>query len=105
MSEFKGTPGPWEGKDVSICSQHEAGLQLGFLSTGDVSRRAEGLANAYLITAAPELLEALLDMVLRIEYYAGLTDKDKPNIEDWAYTYNSTDMERVRKAINKALGR
>ncbi|HEJ7052556.1 TPA: hypothetical protein SMF43_001501 [Serratia marcescens] len=59
MSGFKGTPGPWEGKEVSICSQDKAGLCLGFLSTGCEVRRAEGLANAHLICSAPQLLEAL----------------------------------------------
>jgi len=104
MSEFKGTPGPWEGKEVSICSQDKAGLCLGFLSTGCEVRRAEGLANSHLICSAPELLEALMSMVSRIEYYATLADAGKPNIEDWAYTYNSTDMDVARQAIKKALG-
>lgn len=63
MSEFKGTPGPWTGKDVGICKQDRAGLQLGFVMTFDESRSAECEANAHLIAAAPELLEALQLMV------------------------------------------
>lgn len=59
MGEFKGTPGPWTGKDVGICRQDGAGLQLGFIMTFDDNRRAECAANAHLIAAAPELLEAL----------------------------------------------
>lgn len=59
MKEFKGTPGPWTGKDVGICRQQRAGLQLGFIMTHDEKRVAECAANAHLIAAAPELLEAL----------------------------------------------
>lgn len=59
MSEFKGTPGPCTGKDVHICQQDKAGLQIGFLMTSSDERREEGAANAHLIAAAPELLEAL----------------------------------------------
>ena len=59
MDDFKGTPGPWTGKDVGIYKQDDAGLQLGFIMTFDDNRRAECAANAHLIAAAPELLEAL----------------------------------------------
>lgn len=61
MKEFKGTPGPWTGRDVGIARQDDAGLQLGFIMTFDEKRRDECAANAHLIAAAPELLEALQD--------------------------------------------
>ena len=57
-----------------------------------------------LIAAAPELLEALTKMVERITYYAELKEGEIPNIEDWAYTYNSGDMAAARAAIAKATG-
>lgn len=57
-----------------------------------------------LMEAAPDLLEALQKMVERIEYYASLKETGQPNIEDWAYTYNSSDMDEARAAISKALG-
>ncbi|HCL4435751.1 TPA: hypothetical protein N2F56_003521 [Salmonella enterica] len=63
MSKFKGTPGPWYGKDVGICRQDDARLQLGFVTTSNENRRDECAANAHLIAAAPELLEALQLMV------------------------------------------
>lgn len=62
MSSFKGTPGPWAGKDIGICRQDDAGLQLGFIVTTDEKRRDECAANAQLIAAAPDLLEALQDL-------------------------------------------
>lgn len=61
MEEFKGTPGPWSGKDVGICKQHDARLQLGFITTSDEQRRDECAANARLIVAAPDLLEELIE--------------------------------------------
>lgn len=62
------------------------------------------LAQIDLITAAPELLAALTKMVDRISYYAELKEGEIPNIEDWAYTYNSGDMAAARAAIAKATG-
>lgn len=96
MSGFKGTPGPWNNKEVSICNQHEAELQLGFLCTRNVSRRAEGLANAYLITAAPELLEALQAALEWI-------DAVPQNVQ--LPTMPGFDRDWVDGIINKALGR
>lgn len=61
-------------------------------------------ADVRLMEAAPDLLEALQQMVGRIEYYASLKETEQPNIEDWAYTYNSGDMDEARAAISKALG-
>lgn len=68
MNEFKGTPGPWTGKDVGICKQDDAGLQIGFIMTFNDERRAECAANAHLIAAAPELLEALQAVINAIDY-------------------------------------
>lgn len=89
MKEFKGTPGPWTGKDVGICRQDRAGLQLGFIMTHDENRVAECAANAHLIAAAPDLLEALQSILeLQTRGYVVLGDK-------------YTDMARA--AISKAL--
>lgn len=110
MSEFKGTPGPWE---IDRHGTIVHGSKNGFGRKETVMVRGVALpgrttpeyaANSNLVATAPELLEALMSMVSRIEYYATLADADKPNIEDWAYTYNSTDMDVARQAIKKALG-
>ena len=76
MAQFKGTPGPWTGKDVGIAKQDDAGLQLGFIMTFDEKRRDECAANARLIAAAPELLEALQDLQARVCIYVN-TSKAK----------------------------
>lgn len=114
--EAKFTPGPWEvlnarkedwlgrpldywtvtadGGDKWLCASPE----------WDPEHDEESTANARLIAAAPELLEALSKMVDRITYYAELKSGEIPNIEDWAYTYNSGDMIAARAAIAKATG-
>lgn len=84
MTQFKGTPGPWTGKDVGIAKQDDAGLQLGFIMTFDEKRRDECAANARLIAAAPELLEALQDLQARACIYV--------------------NTSKAKAAINKALG-
>ncbi|ELV5637075.1 hypothetical protein SHG54_002611 [Salmonella enterica] len=90
MKKFKGTPGPWSGKDVRICRQDRAGLQLGFIMIHDENRVAECEANAHLIAAAPELLEALQ---LLLNSWSNGSSKDISNAE-----------RKARSAISKALG-
>lgn len=107
MSEFKGTPGPWEGKEVSICSQDKAGLCLGFLATSCEVRRAEGLANAHLICSAPQLLEALQEAVKDlVAYQVNARHAAKTN-DRWEGCAEAVQpsIDKAREAINKALGR
>ncbi|WP_407732243.1 hypothetical protein ACJJVG_05790 [Pseudocitrobacter faecalis] len=109
MKEFKGCKGAWvhhkpHGYQHSVGGwiQSEKGKVCDV--TGLEVGRDAAFANAKLIAAAPDLLEALQAMVERIEYYARLKETGQPNIEDWAYTYNSGDMDEARAAISKALG-
>lgn len=116
MSAFKGTPGPWfagtqsDGSgwvDIYIPSYSRNPVASATpAAPGDAEARRdhETLANAHLIAAAPELLEALMQLVERISYYAELKEEGIPNIEDWACTYNSGDMQRAKEAIKKATG-
>lgn len=103
MKEHDYTHGPWhvsnEGKLVIRDDEWLVPVATAGYATND-----EELATANLIAAAPDLLEALQHMVERIEYYASLKETDQPNIEDWAYTYNSGDMDEARAAISKAFG-
>lgn len=59
----KHTPAPWTNlprlQCIPICGQDEVGLSLGFINSSNSERTAEGKANAKLIAAAPDLLEAL----------------------------------------------
>ncbi len=96
MEEFKGTPGPWSGKDVRICRQDEASLQLGFIMTSDEKRRDEYAANAHLIAAAPELLEALQDFM----------SSSSGNTQSCGHDFECIcRFEKAKRAIAKALGK
>lgn len=106
--EAKFTPGPWFTSRPHGTIYIEARLRGTTLqevaSVGPTETANQQEANARLIAAAPELLEALSKMVDRITYYAELKSGEIPNIEDWAYTYNSGDMIAARAAIAKATG-
>nr|WP_318380029.1 hypothetical protein [uncultured Enterobacter sp.]DAI86990.1 MAG TPA: hypothetical protein [Caudoviricetes sp.] len=93
MQEFRGTPGPWSGKDVGICKQDDARLQLGFIMTSDENRRDECAANAHLIAAAPELLEALQ---LSVSVIKNMADPSQSK---------TFSIELATAAIAKALGK
>lgn len=99
MSEFKGTPGPWFWDEEGLGNKHHIVFGKGY----PLEMTSKG--NKDLITAAPELLEALQKMIGCIEYYASLKESDQPNIEDWAYANNSAEVEMSRAAIAKALGK
>ena len=109
--EKRYTPGPWEEVDyddfeeapiVGVRMRDVLGGYRAVAAIHDQDDQTE--ANAYLIAAAPELLEAAEIIEARIAYYASLCENDIPNIEEWAYTDNSGDMARLRSAIAKAYG-
>lgn len=56
MSEFKGTPGPWYRGGVE---NNKVSINAGNYFVALVDESSAQLANARLIAAAPELLEAL----------------------------------------------
>ena len=98
----KHTPGPWVAQPDPHSNPGEWVIGIANGPVDYVAVCSE--RDARLIAAAPELLEALTKMVERISYYAELKEEGIPNIEDWAYTYNSGDMQRARAAIAKATG-
>lgn len=95
MKEFKGTPGPWNGKDVGICRQGAAGLRLGFIITSNESRVHECSANSHLIATSPELLAALQQL---LEIY------DDNSGKVWTTSSKRRALDNARAAVNKALG-
>lgn len=112
MSEFKHTPGPWGLETVTtscgICHKvgpfppnregeknRHACLYSDYPSPDNAADR-ELLANARLIAAAPDLLEALDGM---LQIYGGN--------KDWNGLKSSTELdciEQARAAIAKATG-
>ena len=96
------TPGPWYiGKDFSDQGRHIYAEQMVcdddgeewhplIASTDDDERLVDWQANARLISAAPDLLEALKDML--------------DNHEDACTGYGEGAAEKARAAIAKATG-
>lgn len=74
-SESKHTPGPWhivpygDGDQKVICSDKAGNWRIAFMATssGSLEELAEIRANARLIAAAPELLDALSDLIGSLE--------------------------------------
>ncbi|WBG90057.1 hypothetical protein N5580_13270 [Pantoea piersonii] len=87
MSEFNGTKGPWIVRDEEIQS---VGTE------GSMTAMCYGLDNARLISAAPELLEALQEMVAIVKKHT-YPQPDKPS-STWGR------MEEAEAVIKKALG-
>lgn len=89
--EFKGTPGPWEiGYFVRSDVFAKGGMKwVSTLVSDNLDGTEEDSANAKLVAAAPELLEAAIDFVRKVE--SGLA--------------KSTDSyNKFKSAINKAIG-
>jgi hypothetical protein len=112
MSEFKGTPGPWnvdprypgdvQANGQELCSMigsMDIGQQWNIEGNSDITYDEKN-ANARLIAAAPELLEALEEAhraLMHYEWYANPKS-------GWASTDNLTVRGMVDAAIAKALG-
>lgn len=101
MKEFKGTPGPWvlvDGDDVlfetfsGVSIECPAkGVTVAIVGPYDYQTNYESdMSNAKLISAAPELLEALK---LILSYH-----------DDGNCVLHKEDVSMARAAINKALG-
>jgi len=89
----KHTPGPWKNKEICICGQRESGLDISFLSTSNEERIIEGLANAKLIVAAPDLLAILEEIVAQ---YADFPEEVIEEIApDW-YPKATEILKRIK---------
>lgn len=99
MKEFKGTPSQWrvsEKRGDLIDIRHNGnGIGAISLNLAHIAARQSWLkeaeANAKLIAAAPELLEALQKMV------------SKAHKQNWNDAYQE-ELQSAQAAINKALG-
>lgn len=101
MKGFKGTKGEWLWEENSASDPNDStcievrvnGPQIAYLQSftgyGDSHSREATIANANLISAAPEMLEALQNMVESYQYEAS---PDNPA------------LLQARAAIAKALG-
>lgn len=85
------TPGPWHGE--TITGRHKVWADSGLNEDQAVIATVDTSANARLIAAAPELLEAL----------NGFEPVDVVNFAAWMERYQVA-MNKARAAIAKATG-
>lgn len=110
------TPGPWEalrpfGPDEKLWWIYAKHPDSGEVSHAEVragcteaDELGDMAANARLIAAAPELLEALRPFAaLLAEHHERMPD-DQPIFGINSATFTVGDMRRARAAINKATG-
>lgn len=102
-TEFKGTPGAWfatydHGSSNWIIDVIDDKEQLVAFAIPD--SKIESEANARLIAAAPEMLEALQKLVFLHSCEQEGIDSAMPTRGQWMDA-----ISKAEKAINKALGR
>lgn len=97
MSEFKGTPGPWEARYSAVIDVEKDEI-IAVMTCGSVYRKneLEDYDTARLIAAAPELLEALQDLLIAAENIGG------EHIEGMVHLDGASSIARA--AIAKATG-
>ena len=76
----KYTPGPWGAVERDRIIDIFAGDRVPARINDDAGYSPEARANARLIAAAPELLEACRDLVFRFEHMDDLVDADAINV-------------------------
>lgn len=99
MKEFKGTKGEWEfhcGENIGVSSKNPLLIIADVELDKDIPTDQQ-IANAKLIAAAPELLEALQECIFRMAQQLSLSQ----------VKVNKTEFERgitiAEQAISKAL--
>lgn len=113
--EAKHTPGPWNmetghkincGHDYAEIYAKDASILVCDVLVNKNSADGKGVANARLIAAAPELLEALYNAVnvLRLALDNGAWDKHSNDEKD-SFDEVQTVLNIAREALAKAEGR
>ena len=90
MKEFKGTPGPWHWDEEGLGNKNH--IVFGKEYPAEMTSKA----NKDLIAAAPELLEALQNLISGYE--------DMAEVGMFDMLCHGDEIEAANAAINKALG-
>ena len=110
MSETKHTPGPWRVAPRSDYPEHadinvDAGTR-GYVALCGKAGDEEAEANARLIAAAPELLDALRETLRALESHLDESCRDHGlGHRDMLCSCNQHEVVRARAAIAKTEGR
>lgn len=99
MKRFKGTPGPWRVADIDNCYKDVIEDANGdYVALAQARYRDKAEADARLIAAAPELLEALDRLVDLIDSEGEGLEGGMPTPQQWYEARNKAEA-----AIIKAL--
>ncbi|EGO4532883.1 hypothetical protein ITZ04_000775 [Escherichia coli] len=97
MKEFKGSPHPWHWEGDKLCDSNHM-----IINGGKFKFKKWDKA---LVTAAPELLEALQTIQAKMSDFIKLANEVGINDADGFYLAAATGAEeQARAAISKALG-
>ena len=94
----KHTPGPWRITSQGLLVSDDNGMVLSIKNQGSLMTNAELQANYALIESAPEMLEALEDILQRLEDDLFLAGVPREQHKDQRH------LKRLYKAIAKAKG-
>jgi hypothetical protein len=93
--ELEHTPGPWEIGTPPPNGEQTIGTDKGLMVATATTGYINTKANARLIAAAPEMINALIELVSIVKIHSKATGSDFA----WA------EMEYARKAIEHATGK
>ena len=100
----KHTPGPWGyitsstyGSAIAVFAKDDSDPSKKICHFPVLQDGKESIANACLISAAPEMLDALKTMQAKLEYLDAIA-------EDYMHVFVD-EWKKINKAINKAEGK
>lgn len=101
-TKAKHTPGPWEAYYQSWCHTQQVKRMGNYAAHVDITSKnhEEDLANATLIAAAPDLLDACLNIAATAQVNAC----NKSAGQHRTAIFDAKDLEAVIAAIRKARG-
>lgn len=107
--EFKGTKGEWEimmdDDEIKVIQSSSLENGSGWRSYVAICEEVQCIEDANLITAAPDLLEALQTIQAKMSDFIKLANEVGINDADGFYLAAATGAEeQARAAISKALG-
>lgn len=107
MKEFEGTPGSWiVDKDFDVTTN--GGCVVAWTAVGVFSQE-ERISNAHLISAAPELLSALQEVIKSLEItlrvgHERIIELGGECVSPEVMIKGHSEIARAKSAIAKALG-
>jgi hypothetical protein len=108
MSEKKFTPGPWKASGLEVFST--GSFRLSTTSAGSPricvadNRIGKGDADAHLIAAAPDMYDALEELLDALDAFSGCVDWGKTALSAAAIMKMNQAPNAAGKALRKARG-